>query len=287
MKLVAGRIFHPALRVESPSSHTKRRRGARRKDSSCPPMTNWMIENQSARSAPPNMKTPHATREVKSGRPGSNRRHPAWEANVKCLIPGGFWPLALHFQAGLHYNSNTCPTHPVLIIRTVDCASQATQAADSRPEIHQSQGHRLACFAFATPRPERHGSIASECSTARPRSRHYHDWVSAHLRGQTPSLKPKRRKKLDLQAVDAKPRENGVPAEILPGSLLHITSGLLRYEESRIRIGGEAAPDGEHHPGSLRAAKGIRPRNSSIHQHAPRPGCCRPDASFRSKHGGR
>jgi len=40
--------------------------------------------------------------------------------------------------------------------------------------------------------------------------------------------------------VDAKPRENGIPAEILPGSLLHITSGLLRYEESRIRVGGEA-----------------------------------------------
>jgi hypothetical protein len=68
----------------------------------------------------------------------------------------------------------------------------------------------------------------------------YHDWVWAHLRGQTPSLKHKRRKKLDLQALDAKPRENGIPAEILLGCLLHISSGLLRYEESRIRVAGEA-----------------------------------------------
>src|SRR5262245_45412073 len=67
----------------------------------------------------------------------------------------------------------------------------------------------------------------------------YHDWVSAHLRGQTPTLKPKRRKQPGLQAVDAKPRENGVPAKILPGSLLHITSGLLRYEESRVRATGD------------------------------------------------
>lgn len=68
----------------------------------------------------------------------------------------------------------------------------------------------------------------------------YHEWVSAHLRGQTPMLKPKRRKKLSPQLVESKPREKGVAAEMLPGSLLHITSGLLRYEESRIRHGGEA-----------------------------------------------
>ena len=95
-------------------------------------------------------------------------------------------------------------------------------------------------FRFATPRPERHVSTALGCSIARRQSKLYHDWVSAHLRGQTPTLKPKRRKKLDLQAVDAKPRENGVPAKIIPGSLLHITSGLLRYEESRVRTASEA-----------------------------------------------
>ncbi len=86
-----------------------------------------------------------------------------------------------------------------------------------------------------TPRKHRFGMLKREAA-----EQAYHDWVSAHLRGQTPTLKPKRRKKLDLQAVSEKPRENGVPAEILPGSLLHITSGLLRYEESRVRTAGEA-----------------------------------------------
>ncbi|MCI0333988.1 MAG: site-specific integrase [Planctomycetes bacterium] len=94
------------------------------------------------------------------------------------------------------------------------------------------------CFRDAEtgmPRKHRFGMLNRDAA-----EQAYHDWVSAHLRGQTPGLKPKRRKKLDLNAVDAKPRENGIPAEILPGSLLHITSGLLRYEESRIRAGGEA-----------------------------------------------
>lgn len=68
----------------------------------------------------------------------------------------------------------------------------------------------------------------------------YHEWVSAHLRGQTPTLKPKRRKKLSLQLAEPKPCDRGIAAEMLPGSLLHITSGLLRYEESRIRAAGEA-----------------------------------------------
>lgn len=63
----------------------------------------------------------------------------------------------------------------------------------------------------------------------------YHDWVSAHLRGQTPTSKPKYLNKLDLQTVATKSSENDVPAEILPGSLFHIASGLLKKEESRVR----------------------------------------------------
>jgi integrase len=86
-----------------------------------------------------------------------------------------------------------------------------------------------------SPRKHRFGMLKREAA-----EQAYHDWVSAHLRGQTPTLKPKRRKKLDLHAADSKPRENGVAAEILPGSLLHITSGLLRYEESRVRTAGDA-----------------------------------------------
>lgn len=85
------------------------------------------------------------------------------------------------------------------------------------------------------PRKHRFGMLNREAA-----EQAYHDWVSAHLRGQTPTLKPKRRKKLDLQALDGKPREKGVSAKILQGSLLHIVSGLLRFEESRIRAPGEA-----------------------------------------------
>ncbi len=85
------------------------------------------------------------------------------------------------------------------------------------------------------PRKQRFGMVSREQA-----DQLYHDWVAAHLRGQTPTTKPKRRKKLDLQMVDAKARDNSVSADIRPGSLLHITSGLLRYEESRIRGEHEA-----------------------------------------------
>jgi integrase len=85
------------------------------------------------------------------------------------------------------------------------------------------------------PRKHRFGMVSREQA-----DQLYHDWVAAHLRGQTPSTKPKRKKKLDLRLVDVKPQKNGVVAEILPGSLLHVASGLLRYEESRIRT--EAGP---------------------------------------------
>ena len=85
------------------------------------------------------------------------------------------------------------------------------------------------------PRKHRFGMVSREEA-----DQLYHDWVAAHLRGQTPSTKLKRRKKLDLQLVEVKPHIHGVVAEILPGSLLHIASGLLRYEESRIR--SEAGP---------------------------------------------
>ena len=72
----------------------------------------------------------------------------------------------------------------------------------------------------------------------------YHEWVAAHLCGQTPNIKPKRRKKLDLQSLGDKSKEQGIPADILPGSLMHITSGLLRYEKSRVRKSGEGRRQG-------------------------------------------
>lgn len=63
----------------------------------------------------------------------------------------------------------------------------------------------------------------------------YHEWVAAHLRGETPSAQPKRRNKLDLQGIDMKAANKGVPAKIVSGSLLHIASSLLQFEESRVR----------------------------------------------------
>ncbi len=90
-----------------------------------------------------------------------------------------------------------------------------------------------------TPRKHRFGMVSlQEAEKA------YHEWVAAHLCGQTPSVKLKRRKKLDLHSIAAKPSAEGVTAEILEGSLLHITSGLLRYEESRVRGNGEGRRQG-------------------------------------------
>jgi integrase len=92
-----------------------------------------------------------------------------------------------------------------------------------------------------SPRKHRFGMIGQEAA-----EQAYHDWVSAHLRGQTPSVNRKRRKKLDLSAIDVKPREHGVQSDMVPRSLLDISSGLVRNEESRVRP-----------PGGLRRAGSI------------------------------
>ena len=63
----------------------------------------------------------------------------------------------------------------------------------------------------------------------------YHEWVAAHLRGETPSSKPKQlRRKLDQQIATPKSKPVGVAAEFIEGSLVHITTGFLNYEESRV-----------------------------------------------------
>jgi hypothetical protein len=90
-----------------------------------------------------------------------------------------------------------------------------------------------------TPRKHRFGMLNREAA-----EQAYHEWVSAHLRGKTPARKPKRRKRLDLPVTGPIPQNNEIPTEILPGSLLHITSGLLRFEASRIRPEGEARRTG-------------------------------------------
>ena len=80
------------------------------------------------------------------------------------------------------------------------------------------------------PRRHRFGMVSREEAEAA-----YHEWVAAHLRGETYSLKKARgRRKLDEQLAAPRPNKDGVPAEIVTGSLLHIASGFLTFEESRV-----------------------------------------------------
>ena len=73
----------------------------------------------------------------------------------------------------------------------------------------------------------------------------YHEWVAAHLRGDTPPVLRKRsRRKLDEHLATPKAKSAGVPAELLPGSLLHITSGFFADEESRLSDEDGARPRG-------------------------------------------
>ena len=80
--------------------------------------------------------------------------------------------------------------------------------------------------------PRRHRFAAASRAEAEAA---YHEWVAAHLRGETPTTKPKRSgRKLDQQMASPKPKPAGVATDILVGSLLHVTSGFLIYEESRV-----------------------------------------------------
>jgi len=85
-----------------------------------------------------------------------------------------------------------------------------------------------------TPRRHQFGMVSrKEAEVA------YHEWVAAHLRGETPSTKPKvGRRKLGQQIASPKSKPIGVAAEITEGSLLHVTSGFLHYEESRVGADG-------------------------------------------------
>ena len=66
-----------------------------------------------------------------------------------------------------------------------------------------------------TPRRHRFGTISREDAEAA-----YHEWVAAHLRGEKIDVKPRRgKRKLDEQIASPKPKPDGVPAEILFGSL--------------------------------------------------------------------
>jgi integrase len=62
----------------------------------------------------------------------------------------------------------------------------------------------------------------------------YHKWLSAHVAGDTPSS-GKSRQVAGKLAVVSKPKPKAVKADIVSGSLLHIASGFLSFEQSRVR----------------------------------------------------
>ncbi len=81
-----------------------------------------------------------------------------------------------------------------------------------------------------TPRRHQFGMVSREEAEAA-----YHEWVAAHLRGETTIRKPKpSRRKLDQQIATPKSKSRDVDAEFVEGSLVHITAGFLNYEESRV-----------------------------------------------------
>jgi hypothetical protein len=81
-----------------------------------------------------------------------------------------------------------------------------------------------------TPRKHRFGLVDREEA-----DRQYHDWVAGFLRGKLPAKteKPSRKPKLKTDATDSDVK--GIAAKVVEGSLLHVASSLLRFEESRVR----------------------------------------------------
>ncbi len=79
------------------------------------------------------------------------------------------------------------------------------------------------------PRKHRFGNVDKATAEAM-----YYDWVAAHLRGETLSTEAQHtNRKLAKQTDTAK--SGSVSADIVKGSLLHIASGFLLYEQGRIR----------------------------------------------------
>lgn len=80
------------------------------------------------------------------------------------------------------------------------------------------------------PRRHRFGMLSREDA-----DKEYYEWLAAHMRGETPSPKPRRtRHKLPDLLAAPKARPQVVSTEVVSGSLLHIVSGFLTFEESRI-----------------------------------------------------
>ena len=91
------------------------------------------------------------------------------------------------------------------------------------------------------PRRHRFGQVNREDAESA-----YYAWVAGHLQGENVVIKKKHGQgKLDEQLASAKllPR-SGAKAKVVPGSLIHIASGFMSYEESRTREDDEPRRQG-------------------------------------------
>ncbi len=81
-----------------------------------------------------------------------------------------------------------------------------------------------------------------QADTQAEAERAYHEWVASYLHGILPEQQPRRKATEETPHSESNPKT--IEAEYAPGSLLDVTSGLLEYEESRVRPPGEARRSG-------------------------------------------
>lgn len=91
-----------------------------------------------------------------------------------------------------------------------------------------------------TPRRHRFGKVTqAEAEVA------YYEWVASHLKGEAPPrIQRASRRRLDEHLSKPKARPADAPSEVAVGSLLHVTSGLLTHEESRVAADEGPRPKG-------------------------------------------
>jgi integrase len=87
--------------------------------------------------------------------------------------------------------------------------------------------------------PRKHRFDATSKGAA---ERQYHQWVTAFLDGQLPEKTSRRKQQFQLDDSD----EQGltVEADVFEGSMQHVASSLLRYEQGRVRSEGEPRRQG-------------------------------------------
>jgi hypothetical protein len=91
--------------------------------------------------------------------------------------------------------------------------------------------------AKGTPRRHRFGLVSKAAA-----ERAYYEWLGEFIRGKVPERDRRPRRQREKQAASKKSK--AIAAKIVPGSLLHITSSYLSYEESRAREENEPRRQG-------------------------------------------